>query len=171
MDRVEQFIREGMERVSTPETHFSRRLILSTVPWLFVVGLLFYLTATELYSEEYFEFYVAEMIIYAVICLVIFFTAAGKGIFQTLFGEETRFRAGVCKRFEEGSTSRDYATAAKVLRGFKTSSIEQAVAKYGEPMIDLLFLSGAIWYHDKQLRRMVSIKSIEEDRAAGPEDE
>lgn len=171
MDRVEEFIREGMERVESPKTNVTRRLIANSVPWLIILGVLYYLTAQELKTEEYPEFYTASMIFLAVICIVLFFIVAGKSIFLTLFGEETRFRTGVCQRFEEGSTSRDYAAAAKVLREFKTSSIEQAVDRYGEPIIDLLFLSGGIWYHNKKLRRLVSIKSIEENRAAGPEDE
>jgi len=66
-------------------------------------------------------------------------------------------------------TQNEYQQATKVLRNFKTTTYKKAAEKYPKKIIDLLILTHALENY-KGLRRIVSIKAIEQDREAGWED-
>lgn len=93
-----------------------------------------------------------------------------------LFGisEERKFSAKLKQEYVSSSfefTVKEYAQAAKALEGFKAASYSAAQAKYGKRVVDLLVLANAVWMHNEKLKRLVSVKSIKEDRAANAEDD
>lgn len=68
-------------------------------------------------------------------------------------------------------TQKQYSEAAKVLRKLEPIEFKKAVGKYGEEVWHLLFFSNVIFLDRGKWKRLVSIKAIEEDREAGPEDD
>lgn len=68
-------------------------------------------------------------------------------------------------------SSEEYKKAEEVLRVLKPITREKAIEKYSEKIVDLLELSGAAMVINGKYRRLGSIRAIEEDREAGPEDD
>lgn len=68
-------------------------------------------------------------------------------------------------------TDAEYKEAAVVLRKIKPIKYNKAIEKYSKMIVDLLLLSDSAMVLNKKVRRLGSIKAIEEDRAAGPDDE
>ncbi len=65
----------------------------------------------------------------------------------------------------------DYRTAAEELRRFKPLNAEAVQAHANQPWFKILVLSGAVEAMDDRVIKLVSIKSIEEDREAGFDEE
>jgi hypothetical protein len=57
------------------------------------------------------------------------------------------------------------------LKEFKPVSYEHAIQKYGERIIDLLYICSALTYDKGKLKRMISLKALEEDREANSTDD
>ncbi len=93
-----------------------------------------------------------------------------------IFGEDRRFRKKIIRKYKKlhnGNivfSSEQYKKASDSLRIFKPLRPENAYKKYGEDIVDLLILTNGVYLFKGKLQRLVSIKSIEEDREAGPED-
>jgi hypothetical protein len=68
-------------------------------------------------------------------------------------------------------TEKEYVEAAKILEKFTTRTYKSAIKKYPQKLIDLLLIADGLWVFEGKVKRMVSIRSIKEDRAAGPDDD
>lgn len=117
-----------------------------------------------------------ELILAVIVLLIIL-------IYQSFTGgfvhESSRYnRHQIRKKYEKTGvlhfSSKDYKEAATALENFKSITYQKAVKKYGERVIDILILARAVMYiglSDQKLKRLVSIKSILEDREAGLNDD
>lgn len=93
-----------------------------------------------------------------------------------IFNSDTRYRRKILRNYKKKMGANitfkadQYAKAAKVLRKFKSIKPEKAYEKYGEDTIELLLLANGIFLNKGEFKRLVSIKSIEQDKEAGWED-
>ncbi|PIR77400.1 MAG: hypothetical protein COU30_02660 [Candidatus Magasanikbacteria bacterium CG10_big_fil_rev_8_21_14_0_10_38_6] len=72
-------------------------------------------------------------------------------------------------------SGQEIVTAAKILRSWEAMTYEKAVKTHGKRIVDVLLMARAIYpflNSKKQLtlKRLVSIKAIEENREAGWEE-
>lgn len=68
-------------------------------------------------------------------------------------------------------TQEQIAAAAIALREWKTRPYKAAVEKYSKPVVDLLLLAYGVGIMNGKVKRMVSIRAIEQDRAADAGDD
>lgn len=66
---------------------------------------------------------------------------------------------------------KEFSEAAVALEAMTPISLERGQAKYGQRIMELLILSGSVDLMDGKWRRIVSIRSIREDRAADARDD
>lgn len=64
-----------------------------------------------------------------------------------------------------------YSEASAILRKWKSVSYQNATETYPKDLVDLLIIAEAIELQSGKLRRMVSLRSIEQDREAIAEDD
>lgn len=103
--------------------------------------------------------------------LVIFLTIFS--VFLRFFDPTQYMVRKVLKKYQNNSTMfRDtqYLSAAKALENFSTIKHKEAIQKYGEDIVDLLMIAGAVLPMNRELTRIVSLSAIREDRDAGEEE-
>ena len=174
MDRVEQFIREGALSAHSPWLRVKRNLLVQAVGFAILFGIL-YLVFWASREGDIQAMSAQVRLVYILVSLVGCLLVFVPRMLQTVIGREARRRLQIWKRWRiDGGTklaTADYARAAKVLREFKKTTYKQAVSDYGQDTVDLLLLANGIFIENGELIRLVSIRSIDEAREAGPGDE
>ncbi|NCO05100.1 MAG: hypothetical protein GW939_03055 [Candidatus Magasanikbacteria bacterium] len=91
--------------------------------------------------------------------------------------KEDRFVKKIIKQYKQKMefSGQEIVTAAKILRSWEAMTYEKAVKTHGKRIVDVLLMARAIYpflNSKKQLtlKRLVSIKAIEENREAGWEE-
>ncbi len=185
---LEQFLREGVRNPRSPWIAYRRQLFLSVLFFVAVTGVFVYIfkdTALYLFENRAIlndissleqTLFIGELQMSGVFVLtwaLIILPVLLRGMFGS---REVRHLIRIWR--ERGLPESvdpfppdTYGKATDVLRSFKPKKYRDAVRVYGQDVVELLLVAGALFFDKEHLKRLVSIKSIEEDREAGPDDE
>lgn len=173
MDRIEQFIRDGLQRPRSPWVAIKRQALVAALFYGVVVSILAAVSPSEttLFRNLLPALPINAFIVYGAMFAFLFLPYLAR----IVWSKQARLHRQAWNRWKDADAARiasaPYEAAAEALRKFKPMSPIAAVEKYGQEVIDLLLVSGGIWFSQYQLRRLVSIRAIEEDREAGRDDE
>jgi hypothetical protein len=116
---------------------------------------------------------------------IVYVLVAASFFISLKFNKDERTKRKILKEYKNNHSAlnlsmSEYAKAAEILRNFKPITYAEAVANYGKLMVDILIITGGLYFFrepnrffgKKQLlRRLVSIKAIEGDRSADEGDD
>lgn len=92
----------------------------------------------------------------------------------SVFDDGRRIREDFIRAYRQKGfdfSAKEFSEAAIALEAMAPISFERGRTKYGQRIMELLILSGSLDFMDGKWRRIVSIRSIREDRAADERDD